>query len=120
MWQRKQTIYLLLVVFLMLIALFLTRDLVLQIASGVVALLANTTIFRFKDRKQQIKMCLVGQVLLLLWMIYFAVMHFYVHKGATAVPFYVCLPLVSYILYRLARMGIQHDEDLVRSADRIR
>ncbi len=120
MWQRKQTIYLILVVFLMIIAAFLAMDIVLQVASGVVALLAAVTIFKFSNRRLQMKMCMTGQLLLLAWVLYFGIMHFYVNEDAARLPFYLCLPIVAYIMFRMARAGIRHDEELIRSADRIR
>ncbi|MDD7247920.1 MAG: DUF4293 family protein [Prevotellaceae bacterium] len=120
MWQRKQTIYLILVVFLMTIAAFQACGIILQIASGIVAALAAVTISLFKNRQTQMKMCMAGQLLLLLWVLYFGIEHFYIAKSATRLPFYLCLPVVAYIMFRMARAGIKHDDELVRSADRIR
>lgn len=120
MWQRKQTIYLILVVFLMVIAAFLAADIVLKAGSGVTAVLATVTIFKYNNRPLQMKMCMAGQLLLLAWVLYFGIIHFYVDKGAQKLPFYLCLPIVAYIMFRMARTGIRHDEELVRSADRIR
>ena len=73
MWQRKQTIYLILVVFLMTIAAFQSCGIILQIASGIVAALAAVTISLFKNRQTQMKMCMAGQLLLLLWVLYFGI-----------------------------------------------
>lgn len=120
MWQRKQTIYLILVVFLMVIATCMATYVLLKVASGVIAALAAVAIFLFKKRQQQIKMCMAGQVLLLLWLIYFCVVHFYVNHAATRLPFYLVLPVVAYLMFRMAQAGIRHDENLIRSADRIR
>jgi hypothetical protein len=120
MWQRKQTIYLILAAFLMVITLFLAMDIVLQIASGVVAVVAVLAIFKFNNRQTQMTICMVGQLLILAWMLYFGVIHFYVDKTVTKLPFYLCLPIVAYIMFRMARAGIKHDDNLVRSADRIR
>ncbi len=120
MWQRKQTIYLITVVLLMIATTIMASDIVLRILSGICSLLAAVTIFLYKNRKRQKSMCLIGQVLILLWVAYFAYLHYYGAPDRLAIRFYVCLPFVAYILYRLARTGIQHDEDLVRSADRIR
>jgi hypothetical protein len=35
-------------------------------------------------------------------------------------PLYAILPIVSIILFWMAKKGIKHDDDLVRSADRLR
>lgn len=104
----------------MVIAAFMAVGIILKAASAVVALVAAVAIFMFNNRKLQSRMCLAGQLLLLLWVIYFGVMHVVVNHGATRVPFYLCLPIVAYIMFRMARAGIQHDEELIRSADRIR
>jgi len=120
MWQRKQTIYLILALFLMVIAVFMSEKLVLQIASGVTALLAGVTIFLYGNRPLQRKMCVVGQILLLLWVIYYAVVYCYMTTGKASLQFELCLPVVAYVMFRMANVGIKHDEDLVRSADRIR
>lgn len=120
MWQRKQTIYLILAVFLMVVAVFVAREVVLQVASGVIALLAAVTIFFFENRPLQRKMCMAGQVLLLAWLIYYAVVNCYMESSRSPLQFELCLPVVTYIMFRLANAGIKHDDDLVRSADRIR
>ena len=61
------------------------------------------TIFLFKNRKLQAKLCVVNIILNILWL-----------------AFGACLPIVAIILYALARHGINKDEKLVRSMDRIR
>lgn len=118
MWQRKQTIYLILAFFLMSIAAYFVKDLILDIVSCVVALLSIVTIFMFKNRQVQMRMCFLGQVLLLLWVAYFSFVHFGRKVGLPS--FQLCFPIVSYLMFRMARIGIKHDEELVRSADRIR
>lgn len=95
-------------------------DIALQVSGGIVAVLAAVTIFLFGNRPLQMKMCMVGQFLVLLWVVWFGIQHFYVKHGATALPLYFFLPVVVYIMFRLARVGIKHDDDLVKSADRIR
>lgn len=120
MWQRKQTIYLILAVLLMTVVTFVAVDIILQVSGAIVALLAAVTIFLFENRSLQMKMCMAGQFLVLLWVVYFGIQHYYIKHVATALPFYFFLSVVAYIMFRLARVGIKHDDDLVKSADRIR
>lgn len=120
MWQRKQTIYLVLAVFLMVIAVFMTKEIVLQIASGVIALLSAVTIFLYNNRPLQSKMCMAGQLLTLAWVVYYGIVYCSGNNATSALQFELCLPVVTYVMFRMARVGIKHDEDLIRSADRIR
>ncbi len=80
------------------------------------------TIFAYQNRPMQGKMCLLGVLLALVWYILYIVF-FLSHEVANAhyaVSFGACLPLLSAIFLLMARQGINHDEKLVRSADRIR
>ena len=49
-----------------------------------------------------------------------ALVAFVEKQGGVTPQFGVCLPIVSIVLYWLAYKGIKHDDDLVRSADRLR
>ncbi len=120
MWQRKQTIYLITIVLLMIVTAFISPGVGLKVISAITAALAAVTIFLFRNRMLQKKACLAGQVLIVVWMLYVVYLHYYGSPDRMAISFFVALPVVAYILYLLARQGIQHDEDLVRSADRIR
>ena len=111
MWQRKQTIYLFLVALLMIAASVYAVIVVLQILGGLIAGLSTANIFQYKNRKKQMTVCTLGILLLVLWVAYFCYDHFYMHGGATS---------VSIILFWMAKKGIKHDDDLVRSADRLR
>ncbi len=80
------------------------------------------TIFLYRNRMQQAKLCVLGIVLYILWYAYYvycAIMGvgdaFIFH-----INFAACLPLCSIIALVLARHGIIKDEELVRAADRIR
>lgn len=120
MWQRKQTIYLFLVALLMIAASVYAVIVVLQILGGLIAGLSTANIFQYKNRKKQMTVCTLGILLLVLWVAYFSYDHFYMHGGATRYPLYAMLPIVSIILFWMAKKGIKHDDDLVRSADRLR
>ncbi|MBQ9236832.1 MAG: DUF4293 domain-containing protein [Prevotella sp.] len=120
MWQRKQTIYLALVTILMVVASVYAISVILQILGGVIAGLGCANIFQYKTRKRQMFFCTLGILMLLAWVGLFCYDHFYVHGGAVRYPLYAILPIVSIILFWMAKKGIKHDEDLVRSLDRLR
>lgn len=79
------------------------------------------TIFDFRNRKRQIKLCTLAFLLLLGWCGVYAYFTFCafegydLHRNITAI-----LPVVSIVLVLMARQSIAADEELVRSADRIR
>jgi hypothetical protein len=120
MWQRKQTIYLALVTILMVVASVCAISVVLQILGGIVAGLGGANIFQYKTRKRQMLFCTFGILMLVAWVALFCYDHFYISGGAVRYPLYALLPIVSIILFWMAKKGIKHDDDLVRSADRLR
>lgn len=79
-------------------------------------------IFAYHNRPLQSKMCLLGVLLVLVWYALYLVFVLYreVPNAHFVASFGVCLPLLSAIFLLMARQGINHDEKLVRSADRIR
>ena len=130
MIQRIQTLYLLLVVVLTGLALWLPlAD--FTVGAGVVlvaaCLVPLVTIFLFKRRLVQIRLCAVELVLLIgagammgiyfyLCNRYFADSEFYSHTLKISLVF----PLVCLVFDLLALRAIFRDEKLVRSLDRIR
>ncbi len=80
------------------------------------------TIFAYHNRPLQSKMCLLGALLVLVWYILYLVFVPFkdIPNAHFVASFGVCLPLLSAIFLMMARQGINHDEKLVRSADRIR
>ena len=165
MWQRKQTIYLLLVTILLLtlqvlpLMLFNTtanisasatglqgmpRELycamiynpavntqdgsqytvgtvtLLAVVSVAAAIISFASIFIFKNRKRQMRNCRNAQILLLLWCGLCAWIAYSENEAGIKPQFGLCLPIVSIILLQLAHKGIKHDDDLVRSVDRLR
>ena len=84
--------------------------------------LSLSTIFLFKNRMLQSRMCLCNLFLLVAWYIVFGVMTRNVISADTDfhVAFAVCLPAISIVLIFMARIAILKDEKLVRAADRIR
>ena len=79
------------------------------------------TIFMYNNRKLQSKLCLVNALLMIVWAILLAV---FLQTLATDASFHVAFgsafPIVSFILYVMAKAGVDADERLVRAADRIR
>ena len=95
-----------------------------QVLSATVGL---CTIFLYTNRKLQARVCLLNILLLLGWYILYGVFSQTVmgnlpeEVSLTFRPAVAAaLPLVSIILYFLARRAIIADEKLVRAADRIR
>lgn len=149
MIQRIQTLYLLIVAALMALTLFLPLawfgvggeqfDLyafALRASSGEVmrppvytgivlvaaCVLPLVTIFLFKRRLLQIRLCVVEMVLLAGAEVMLAAYYFFGH-GATdfqGMKPAIALPLVSLLFAWLAARAIFRDERLVRSLDRIR
>lgn len=80
------------------------------------------TIFLFKRRLHQAKMCLLPMTLVLLWYVALIVISKSLAPDAAefSLLWPVALPAVSLILLFMARKAILADEKLVRAADRIR
>ncbi|MBR5083595.1 MAG: DUF4293 domain-containing protein [Prevotella sp.] len=79
-------------------------------------------IFSYKNRKRQVKLCNTCILLVLAWVVAYALFGFVLpDKEMTFSPLFAAfMPFVALILYLLARRGIIRDEKLVRAADRIR
>ena len=83
------------------------------------SLLSLVTIFLYKKRQLQARLCLLGIVLLIAWYIGLAVLPAQ-GGGNLHLEWASVLPAISIIFLFLARKGILADEKLVRSMDRIR
>ena len=112
MIQRKQTIFLLLAAILAVVCLVVRLQWI-DIVQGLSAVLSVYTIFIYKRRPLQAKLCLLGLFLIFVWYVLLAVYQGYVQTIDA-------LPMVNAIFIFLARKGILDDEKLVRAADRIR
>lgn len=82
-------------------------------------ILSAVDIFLYHNRKLQMSLCTWGMLADLLWYIYYFVYYFTLGYPMH-IRFAACLPLVSCILLWLAKKGIKSDDDLVKSMDRIR
>lgn len=112
MIQRKQTVFLLLACILALVCFFLRMQWI-DAFLVVSALLSAYTIFQYRRRIVQARLCLAGLFVVFAWYIGIAVLE---GKVGTV----EALPMVDAILIFMARKGILDDEKLVRAADRIR
>ena len=91
----------------------------------VTAILSLVTIFLFNNRKLQMSLCSVALLFDALWCVDYALILFGIIpvpevEGKMSLGFGACLPVVSLILIWMAKKGVEHDEKLVKAADRIR
>lgn len=153
MLQRIQTVYLLIIVGLVVATLFLPLavfqqgdalfafkamglntmigepELVYQtwglfVVTLMIAIIAFVTIFLFKKRVLQMRLCVFNAILMLGFYGFFAFLAYTIKgnlEGASmSVKFALSFPLISLILNYLAIRNIGADEALVRSLDRLR
>lgn len=112
MIQRKQSVFLLLACILALVC-FVVRLQWIDALLVVSAVLSAFTIFQYRRRPFQARLCVAGLFLVFAWYIGVAVLE-------AKVGTIEALPMVNAILIFMARKGILDDEKLVRAADRIR
>ena len=94
------------------------RYCVLFVLLSASALLSLVTIFLYKSRKLQMRLCKVNLLLLVLW---YAMLMFVVLTNANfRQEHQVILPFASAVMVWLAHRGVAADERLVKAADRIR
>ena len=93
------------------------------IALAAATVLSLVTIFMFKNRRMQARLCSLAVVLLLVWYVLYVLDVYTIgeeYNAVFVVKFPAALPAVALILILLARRAILKDEALVRAADRIR
>ena len=128
MIQRIQTIWLFLIAVLSALLLFTPivgklsvspYDLLFTIGNGLVAVLALITVFLYKKRPLQIKLCYGIYVLL---MLSFAAVFIDGHIAGQEKTTYIAMSsiMLALIFGVLAIRAIKKDEDLVRSLNRLR
>lgn len=80
------------------------------------------TIFRYNNRRQQMKFCSLNILLLVLWYITYAIVFSLnsIEDGGFKLHMVAIFPLISLILTMMAKRGVKADEALIRAADRIR
>lgn len=84
--------------------------------------IALIAIFSYRNRITQSRFCMFNILLVLGWYVVYAMIILNLQKSGNEIKisFPVILPVISMILYFMARKAILADEALVRSADRIR
>ena len=139
MLQRKQTLWLLLAMIAAILTFkfpFLTgtkivdtvatpgtelyagSNFLLLIFCGAAVLLAAITIFLYKDRKLQIRLCWLG-ILISIIIVALFIMQRQEFENSTLALFSI-LPFVTLASYIMALQGIRKDEKLVKSLDKLR
>ena len=141
MIQRKQSLFLLLSVLLNVLLIylplyelittdttsgqqqFITSNAILTILNGAIGVLCFFAIFFFKNRKLQIRICNLSILLtcILIGLLFFAADSVSsAHNQRIHYLYGTYFPLIEILFIFLATRGIKKDEDLVRSADRLR
>jgi hypothetical protein len=93
-------------------------DFLLLIATGASLVLSAVTIFLYKDRKLQWKLCLVGIVLAaVIILLYIMQMQ---NLTKTTIALTAVLPFAILIGYYMAFRGIRKDEKLIKSLNKLR
>jgi hypothetical protein len=89
----------------------------LMILTGISVLLSFITIFLYKDRKLQLRLCLAGVLLSALIIVLYFVEIRSLSGSISLSAVFVFAILVGYIM---AAIGIRKDEKLVKALDRLR
>ncbi|HWC53577.1 MAG TPA: DUF4293 domain-containing protein [Chitinophagaceae bacterium] len=89
----------------------------LMILTGISILLSFITIFLYKDRKLQLRLCLAGVLLSVLIIVLYFVEIKNLSGSISLSAVFVFAVLISYIM---AAIGIRKDEKLVKALDRLR
>lgn len=123
MWQRKQTVFLLLSAIVAVVAL--SVYFYSWVMFGLLLLAASVniyTIFLFLRRPLQARLCVISMCCYVFWYVALIVYSKQVSPDASQfhLPWSSVLPMVSAILTVMARKGILADEKMVRAADRLR
>jgi len=84
------------------------------------AIFTSATIFAYKNRMMQARFCLFNILLLIGWYVVYGVMSQVACEGTFRPSLTAALPAVAIVFVWFARSGVIADEKLVRAADRIR
>ncbi|RYD76413.1 MAG: DUF4293 family protein [Sphingobacteriales bacterium] len=103
-----------------------TYSIIVTILNIVLIFLALATIFIYNNRPQQIRLCRMGMLLCFVLFVMMVLSADHVRKIVQPMHFItkitagIGIPFLSLILLFFAARRIRHDENLVRSADRLR
>ncbi|MCY7311522.1 MAG: DUF4293 domain-containing protein [Chitinophagaceae bacterium] len=93
-------------------------DFLLLIFTGASLILSSVTIFLYKDRKLQMKLCLLGLLLSVVIIILYILQMNKLTKSTLAL--FSILPFAVVVGYFMAFRNIRKDEKLVKSLDKLR
>lgn len=113
MIQRKQTLWLLLAFFLLLVGTIMAENIWMMLLTGSMALLSLGDVFLYHKRPAQALVCVLIMAIGVAFYILLAVYQ-------PLLEWWHVLPLVAVLFVFIARRLILKDEKLVRSLDRIR
>jgi hypothetical protein len=91
---------------------------ILLIATGASLVLSTVTIFLFKDRKMQMRLCLLGILLTALIVVFYISEMLKLSHRTIALT--AILPFIINISYFMAWRLIRKDEKLIRTLDKLR
>ncbi len=123
MIQRIQSLYLLAAVVLLIVSTCFTLNMLpLAAVSLLMVIMGGYSIFLYNNRKLQMRFCVFNSLLVVCWYIVFYVLLKLSTETDHPTTLWVAvfLPAVAEVFFLLARRAIKKDDDLVRSADRIR
>jgi hypothetical protein len=95
----------------------------LAILDLLILMLIISSIFLYKMRPVQMKLCLLNMILLIVSIVLTAFYLIFVYPDYNAkihLKIFVVFPVISLLFIYLAYRGIKNDENLVKSIDRIR
>ena len=98
--------------------LYASSNFLLLVLTGGLALLAGITIFLYKDRKLQLRLCILG-ILVSIGVIVLYILQRQKFETSTLALFCI-LPVITLAGFLLAYQGIRKDERLVKSLDKLR
>jgi hypothetical protein len=95
-----------------------SSNIILLILTIISLLLSSMTIFLYKNRRLQMKLCVLGMLVSAgMLVLYILEMRKFV---TSTLALFCILPLIVFISFILAYRGVRKDEKLVRSLDKIR
>lgn len=119
MWQRVQTLYMLVSLVLLGLAIGYSSYLPFTVLLSVGALTNLVPLFCFRHRMLQMRLLVFGAVVLFCLQVWMAYGYFTAEEGAVF-NYSMVVPAIVAILDVLAVRGVMSDELLVRSSSRLR
>ncbi len=93
------------------------KSLFLILATGASLIISFVTIFFFKDRPTQIKLCWLGILVSILVLLFY---YLEIKKLTGTLALWAVFPIIIPIAYFMAFRGIRRDQKLVKSLDKLR